>query len=129
MNDETPALGARLFSSFIIHRSSFTRIAFPLPFWHPIAVVVEVQGLTFRTIHLPNDAALVARNRRDACVETFGDERQFEGDIRYLAWLKEKGGLTLHDLAAEFKVSAERIRQIEVKALEKMRKVIGPMVA
>jgi len=37
-------------------------------------------------------------------------------------WLREKDGLTLHDLAAEFKVSAERIRQIEVKALEKMKK-------
>ena len=40
-------------------------------------------------------------------------------------WLKEKDGATLHDLAAEFKVSAERIRQIEAKALEKMRKVIA----
>jgi RNA polymerase sigma-32 factor len=39
-------------------------------------------------------------------------------------WLREKNALTLHDLAAEFKVSAERIRQIEVKALEKMRKVM-----
>ena len=39
-------------------------------------------------------------------------------------WLREKNPLTLHDLAAEFKVSAERIRQIEVKALEKMKKVI-----
>ena len=39
-------------------------------------------------------------------------------------WLREKNQLTLHDLAAEFKVSAERIRQIEVKALEKMKKVI-----
>ena len=39
-------------------------------------------------------------------------------------WLREKDGLTLHDLAAEFKVSAERIRQIESKALEKMRKVM-----
>jgi RNA polymerase sigma-32 factor len=39
-------------------------------------------------------------------------------------WLKEKDAATLHDLAAEFKVSAERIRQIEVKALEKMRKAI-----
>jgi RNA polymerase sigma-32 factor len=29
--------------------------------------------------------------------------------------------LTLHDLAAEFSVSAERIRQIEVAALKKMR--------
>ena len=39
-------------------------------------------------------------------------------------WLREKNALTLHDLAAEFKVSAERIRQIEVKALEKMKKTI-----
>jgi len=34
------------------------------------------------------------------------------------------GGMTLHDLAAEFGVSAERIRQIEVAALKKMRKVL-----
>jgi RNA polymerase sigma-32 factor len=40
-------------------------------------------------------------------------------------WLREKDAATLHDLAAEFKVSAERIRQIEAKALEKMRKAIG----
>jgi RNA polymerase sigma-32 factor len=39
-------------------------------------------------------------------------------------WLREKDTLTLHDLAAEFKVSAERIRQIEAKALEKMRKAL-----
>jgi RNA polymerase sigma-32 factor len=39
-------------------------------------------------------------------------------------WLREKDALTLHELAAEFKVSAERIRQIEVKALEKMKKTI-----
>jgi RNA polymerase sigma-32 factor len=39
-------------------------------------------------------------------------------------WLKEKDTATLHDLAAEFNVSAERIRQIEVKALEKMRKTL-----
>ena len=42
-------------------------------------------------------------------------------------WLKEKNPATLHDLAAEFKVSAERIRQIEAKALQKMRKSIGSM--
>jgi RNA polymerase sigma-32 factor len=33
----------------------------------------------------------------------------------------------LHDLAAEFKVSAERIRQIEAKALAKMKSVIAPV--
>ena len=36
-------------------------------------------------------------------------------------WLPEGEAATLHDLAAEFDVAAERIRQIEVKALQKMR--------
>lgn len=41
-------------------------------------------------------------------------------------WLREKDTATLHDLADEWGVSAERIRQIEVKAMQKMR---GAMVA
>jgi len=40
-------------------------------------------------------------------------------------WLPEGEAATLHDLAAEFDVSAERIRQIEVKALQKMRGVLA----
>ncbi len=36
-------------------------------------------------------------------------------------WLREKDHATLHDLADEFGVSAERIRQIEVKAMQKMK--------
>lgn len=36
-------------------------------------------------------------------------------------WLNEGEAATLHELAAEFGVSAERIRQIEAKALQKMR--------
>jgi RNA polymerase sigma-32 factor len=36
-------------------------------------------------------------------------------------WLKDDGGATLHDLADEFGVSAERIRQIESAAMKKMR--------
>jgi len=40
-------------------------------------------------------------------------------------WLNEKEPATLHDLAAEFGVSAERIRQIEVKALARMKGVIA----
>lgn len=36
-------------------------------------------------------------------------------------WLQDKGGKTLHELADEFGVSAERIRQIEVKAMQKMK--------
>ena len=43
-------------------------------------------------------------------------------------WLKvnddSSGGMTLHELAAEYGVSAERIRQIEVAAMKKMRKAI-----
>ena len=44
-------------------------------------------------------------------------------------WLKVNddgsGGMTLHDLASEYSVSAERIRQIEVAAMKKMRKVLA----
>lgn len=36
-------------------------------------------------------------------------------------WLNEGNSKTLHDLAAEFSVSAERIRQIEQKAMKKIK--------
>jgi RNA polymerase sigma-32 factor len=36
-------------------------------------------------------------------------------------WLREDDAATLHDLAGEFGVSAERIRQIEAQAMKKMR--------
>jgi len=43
-------------------------------------------------------------------------------------WLKVNdngtGGMTLHDLAAVYGVSAERIRQIEVAAMKKMKKTL-----
>ena len=40
-------------------------------------------------------------------------------------WLQEDGGPTLHELAAEYGVSAERIRQIEQKALQKMKALVA----
>jgi RNA polymerase sigma-32 factor len=44
-------------------------------------------------------------------------------------WLKvnddNSGGMTLHDLAGEYGVSAERIRQIEVAAMKKMKKTLA----
>ena len=43
-------------------------------------------------------------------------------------WLSDDPA-TLHDLAAEFGVSAERIRQIETKAMQKMRSTLAPLVA
>jgi len=46
-------------------------------------------------------------------------------------WLKvnddSSGGMTLHELAAEYGVSAERIRQIEVAAMKKMRKALAEL--
>jgi RNA polymerase sigma-32 factor len=39
-------------------------------------------------------------------------------------WLTEGEAATLHELAAEYGVSAERIRQIEARALQKMRAAI-----
>jgi RNA polymerase sigma-32 factor len=48
-------------------------------------------------------------------------------------WLKvnddSSGGMTLHELAAEYGVSAERIRQIEVAAMKKMRKALEAVPA
>lgn len=41
-------------------------------------------------------------------------------------WLREKDTATLHDLADELGVSAERVRQIEAKAMQKMRTAMGP---
>ncbi|WP_124948764.1 RNA polymerase sigma factor RpoH [Sulfuriferula thiophila] len=36
-------------------------------------------------------------------------------------WLREDNPATLHDLAAEYDISAERVRQIEQKAMQKMK--------
>jgi RNA polymerase sigma-32 factor len=69
------------------------------------------------------------------------DRLQGEGIARALAsldersrriiesrWLRDEdegGTLTLHDLAAEYGVSAERIRQIEAKAMQKMKAALA----
>jgi RNA polymerase sigma-32 factor len=44
-------------------------------------------------------------------------------------WLKVNddgsGGMTLHELAAEYGISAERVRQVEVAAMKKMKKTLA----
>jgi RNA polymerase sigma-32 factor len=76
----------------------------------PSEVVEAKQEEDLRTRGLENAlASLDARSRR--IIET--------------RWLRENDPATLHDLAGEFKVSAERIRQIEAKALQKMKGLIG----
>ena len=46
-------------------------------------------------------------------------------ESRWLRDASDGGTLTLHDLADEFGVSAERIRQIEAKALQKMKGLLA----
>ncbi len=68
--------------------------------------------------HLAGDGVLAAIAQLDARSKRIIEER----------WLKVNdngsGGLTLHDLAAEYGVSAERIRQIEAAAMKKMKKAL-----
>jgi len=64
---------------------------------------------------LASDGIASALNTLDARSRRIVEER----------WLKvnddNSGGMTLHELAAEYGVSAERIRQIEVAAMKKMK--------
>lgn len=46
-------------------------------------------------------------------------------DIVQRRWLSEDAKPTLHELAAEYRVSAERIRQIEKRAMERMREQLA----
>jgi RNA polymerase sigma-32 factor len=68
--------------------------------------------------HLAGDGVIAAIASLDPRSKRIIEER----------WLKVNdngsGGLTLHDLAAEYGVSAERIRQIEVAAMKKMKKAL-----
>jgi RNA polymerase sigma-32 factor len=50
------------------------------------------------------------------------DERS--RDILAKRWLDDSGKTTLHDLAAEYGVSAERIRQLEANAIKKLKEAI-----
>ncbi len=50
------------------------------------------------------------------------DERS--QDILKSRWLNEEGKATLHELAAKYHVSAERIRQLEKNALKKLKGVL-----
>ena len=47
-------------------------------------------------------------------------------DIVERRWLREGDTATLHELAAEYGVSAERVRQIEARAMQKMRVLLAP---
>ena len=68
---------------------------------------------------LSSDGLAMALDSLDARSRRIVEER----------WLKVNddgsGGMTLHELAAEYGVSAERIRQIEVAAMKKMKATLA----
>jgi len=78
--------------------------------------VLEARGRDW----LAGDGIALALNALDPRSRRIVEER----------WLKvnddSSGGMTLHDLAGEYGVSAERIRQIEVAAMKKMKKALAP---
>ena len=91
----------------------------------PIAYLTDVN-------HEPT--AMIAAHQRDvlasdgiAAALNVLDERSRR--IVEERWLKVQdngsGGMTLHELAAEYGVSAERIRQIEVAAMKKMKAALA----
>ncbi len=73
------------------------------------------------------DPTQVLERRAEDLMRGAGLDRALDGldprsrRIVQARWLQDDGGATLHELAAEFGVSAERIRQIEVAAMKKMR--------
>ncbi len=92
----------------------------------PIAYLADDASEPTRVIEAKNrdwlagDGIALALDALDARSRRIVEER----------WLKvnddSSGGMTLHDLADEYGVSAERIRQIEVAAMKKMRKALAP---
>jgi len=87
----------------------------------PIAYLPDPQAEPSEALERAEQARLWDQGLRDA-LESL-DERS--RDIVRRRWLVEDGGATLHELAAEYGVSAERIRQIEAKAMQKMRGLIA----
>jgi RNA polymerase sigma-32 factor len=95
----------------------------------PIAYLADDSNEPTRVIEakrrdaLAGDGIALALDALDARSRRIVEER----------WLNvnddASGGMTLHELAAEYGVSAERIRQIEVAAMKKMRKALETAAA
>ena len=87
----------------------------------PIAYLADRSPEPSEIVETKQDEALRAQGLEAALASLDARSRR----IIEARWLREKDSATLHELAAEFKVSAERIRQIEAKALTKMKDVIA----
>ena len=96
------------------HEGAMAPVAYLADDRHEPTRVIEAQ----RRDWLASDGITQALGQLDERSRRIVEER----------WLKVNddgtGGMTLHDLAAEYGVSAERVRQIEVAAMKKMRKTL-----
>jgi len=87
----------------------------------PIAYLADRSAGPSEVFEAKEEETLKARGLESALASLDARSRR----IIETRWLREKDTATLHELAAEFKVSAERIRQIEAKALQKMKGLIA----
>ena len=87
----------------------------------PIAYLADPGAEPSQIVEAEENQRLSAQGLKDALAALDARSRR----IIEARWLREKDTATLHELADEFKVSAERIRQIEVKALQKMKGVLA----
>ena len=95
----------------------------------PIAYLADAESEPTQVLQRREYDVLQTEGVRDALEELDPRSRR----IVEARWLNEDGDgkvgtSTLHDLAQEFGVSAERIRQIEAKALQKMRSALAEHV-
>jgi len=93
--------------------------------YSPISYLTEADAEPGRILEHEQTARLKGEGLEKALASLDARSRR----IIEARWLREQDQATLHDLAAEFGVSAERIRQIEYKAMQKMRGVIDAAAA
>ena len=90
----------------------------------PIAYLADESGEPTRALEARHRDWLAADGIQQA-LQVLDDRSRRIVEQRWLAVNDDSsGGMTLHELAAEYGVSAERIRQIEVAAMKKMRKAL-----
>jgi RNA polymerase sigma-32 factor len=92
-------------------------------FVSPIAYLADASESPVETLERTQTETLESEGLTKALEKL--DERSRR--IIRARWLNESDPKTLHELAAEFGVSAERIRQIEVKAMDKMKKQLAEL--
>jgi RNA polymerase sigma-32 factor len=66
------------------------------------------------------------RNRSEGLAQALATLDSRSRRIIESRWLREDDSLTLHQLADEFGISAERVRQVEAQAMKKMRLLMAP---